>query len=100
KQFRNARIPRRVAAKHQRVDEKPHKIVERAVRAARNRAADRNVAARTKPAEKPGKTGLQHHEQARSPSAREPHQPGMQITRDRKRYAPTAMARHRRTRTV
>src|SRR6266498_1057919 len=51
-----ARIARRVRAQHQRVDEKPHKIIQRAVRATRDRAADRNVSPRSKPQDADGQT--------------------------------------------
>ena len=45
-QLAEARIARRVRAQHQRVDEEADEIVERAVGAAGDRAADRNVVAR------------------------------------------------------
>ena len=49
-QLAEARIARRVGAQHQRVDEEPDQIVQRAVGAARDRAADRDVGARAQPA--------------------------------------------------
>ena len=91
-----ARIARRVRAQNQRVDEEPHKFVERAVRATRNRAPDRNVLPAPQPREQRRKPGLQHHEQARPARTRQIHKPTMQGSRQRQRNAPPAMARHRR----
>ena len=48
-QLAQARIARGVGAQHQRVDEEPDQIVERAVGAARDRAADRDVVAGAQP---------------------------------------------------
>src|SRR4029453_13977710 len=121
-----ARIARRVRAQHQRVDEKPHKIIQRAVRATRDRAADRNVAPRSKPRQQRRKRRLQHHEQARPFPARKTQKPSQRPRRPRlqhQKQAPPspprkpqkpsvqlrtkpqlnpapAIARNRRTRTV
>src|SRR5919198_358900 len=73
KQLPKARIARRVRAQHQRVDEKPNKLVQRAVRATRDRAADRNVGPSSKPRQQRRKPSLQHHEQARPLPTRNPH---------------------------
>src|SRR5215813_2501729 len=80
-QIAEARMAGRVRAQHQRVDEKADQILQRTVRAPRNRAADRDVVARTKPA------------QQRS-------QPSLQLRRKPKLNTPPAIARHRRPRTV
>src|SRR3954452_25382883 len=95
-----ARRSRRVRAQNKRVHEEPDKIVQRAVGAARNRAPDRNVVARTKPRQQRAQTSLQHHEQARPARARKLQQPSMQRPRQPQTNAPPAMARYRRTRTV
>src|SRR5216684_1294426 len=76
-----ARIARGVGPQHQRVDENPHQIIERAVGAPRNRAADRNVAAPTQPRQQRRKPRLQHHEQARPLRPRQPQQPTVQLPR-------------------
>ena len=99
-QLTQARIARRVRAQHQRVDEKPHKIIQRAVRATRDRAADRNVAPRTKPRQQRGKTSLQHHEQARPFPTRKPQKPSVQSPTQPQLNPTPAIARNRRTRTV
>src|SRR5512132_1503888 len=99
-QLAQARIARRVRAQHQRVDEKPYKIIQRAVRATRDRAADRNVSPRSKPRQQRSKRRLQHHEQARPFPARKPQKPSVQLrTKPQLNPAP-AIARNRRTRTV
>src|SRR3954467_11196322 len=95
-----ARRSRRVRAQNKRVHEEPDKIVQRTVGAARNRAPDRNVVARTKPRQQRAQTSLQHHEQARPARARKLQQPSMQRPRQPQTNAPPAMARYRRTRTV
>src|SRR5262249_22779767 len=74
-QLAHARIARRVGPQHQRVDEKPNQIIERAVGAPRNRAADRNVLARPQPRQQRRKPSLQHHEQARTLRPPNPHTP-------------------------
>ena len=99
-QLAEARIARGVRAQHQRVDEEAHEIVERAVGAARNRAADRDVAAAAQPREQRRKRRLQHHEQARPALAREPQQAAVQLRIERQPHAIAAMARHRRPRPV
>src|SRR6516165_3370131 len=99
-QIAEARMAGRVRAQHQRVDEKPDQILQRTVRAPRNRAADRDVVARTKPAQQRSQPSLQHHEQARTLLARKPQQPTMQLRRKPKLNTPPAIARHRRPRTV
>src|SRR3954453_13156934 len=65
-----ARSSRRVRAQNKRVHEEPDKIVQRAVRATRNRAPDRNVLARTQTRQQRAQPSLQHHEQARPARAR------------------------------
>ena len=99
-QLAEARIARRVGAQHQRVDEEADQIVERAVGAARDRAAERNVGARPEPRQQGRKAGLQHHEQAGLPLARQPHEARVQLCPDRDRHAVAAIARHRRPRPV
>ena len=99
-QLAEARIARRVGAQHQRVDEEPDQVVERAVGAARNRAADRDVAARPQPRQQGRQRGLQHHEQARPSLARQCQQASMQLRRQRQRHAVAAIARHRRPRPI
>ena len=69
-QLLEPRVARRVGAQHQRVDEEPDQIVQRSIAAPRDRAADRDVAARTKPRQQPRKPRLQHHEQARARARR------------------------------
>ena len=83
-QLAEARIARRVGAQHQRVDEEADQIVERAVGAARDRAADRDVAARAQPRQQRRKRRLQHHEQAR-PARRAPAPAGRDAARRRAR---------------
>ena len=95
-----ARIAGRVGAQHQRVDEEADEIVERAVGAPRNRAADRDVAARPQPREQSRQRSLQHHEQAGAALARQRQQTAMQLRRERERQAVAAIARHRRSRPV
>ena len=73
-QVAQARVARGVGAQHQGVDEEADEIVERAVGAARNRAADRDVGAGAQPGEQGGEAGLQHHEQAGLPVAGKPQQ--------------------------
>ena len=73
-QLAQARIARGVGAQHQGVDEEAHEIVERAVGAARDRAADRDVVAGTQPGQQGRQRRLQHHEQAR-PARRAPARP-------------------------
>ena len=95
-----ARCSRRVRAQHQRVHEEPDKIVQRAVGAARNRAPDRNVGARTKPRQQRAQTSLQHHEQARPARPRKLQQGSVQRRGQPQPNAAPAIARHRRTRPV
>src|SRR4249920_946322 len=95
-----ARIPRGVRAQHQRVHKEAHEIVERAVAAPRNRAADHNVAARSKPREQRRQASLQHHEQARSPRARKPCKRNVQLSRHPQSHHLPAVARNRRPPTV
>src|SRR5262245_9562602 len=99
-QLAKARIAGRVRAQHQRVDEKPHKLVQRAVRATRDRAADRYVAPRPKPRQQRRKSRLQHHEQARPLPTRKPHQRCMQPRTQPQLNPLPAIARNRRPRTV
>ena len=99
-QIPEARVARRVGAQHQRVDEEADQVVERAVGAARDRAADRNVGARPEPRQQGRKAGLQHHEQAGLPLARQPHQARVQLRPDRDQHGVAAIARHRRPRPV
>src|SRR5262245_32422839 len=91
-----ARIARRVRPKHQRVHEKPDKIVQRAVRATRDRAPNRYVSPSTQTRQQRHKPSLQHHEQARPALPRKLQKPGMQRRRQLKSNAPPAIARHRR----
>src|SRR4030081_3552726 len=99
-QVAHARSPGHVRPQHQRVHKEPHQIVQRAVRAPRNRAPQRDVAAPPQPAQQPNQSSLQHHEQAGSPRTRKPQKPSMQLPVQQKPNAPAAMARHRRPRTV
>src|SRR4029453_2325514 len=96
KQRAEARIARRVRPKHQRVHEEANKIVQRCVRAPRNRAPDRYVSPSSKTRQQRYKPSLQHHEQARSAPTRKLQQPSMQRRRQLKPNAPTAIARYRR----
>ena len=84
-QLAEARIARRVRAQHQRVDEEPDEIVERAVGAAGDRAADRNVVAAAQPGQQRRQRRLQHHEQARPARARELQQTRVQLRRQTRR---------------
>ena len=70
-QLSEARMARRVGAQHQRVDEEADEVVERAVGATGDRAADRDVGARSKPRQERGERRLQHHEQAGPAVARQ-----------------------------
>src|SRR5262245_59788111 len=92
-----ARIARSIRPKHQRVHEKPDKIVQRAVRAARNRAPNRDVGPSPQTRQQRHKPSLQHHEQARSARTRKLQKPRMQRPRKLKPNAPPAIAQHRRT---
>src|SRR5262249_35606560 len=74
---------------------KADQILQRTVRAPRNRAADRDVVARTKPAQQRRQPSLQHHEQARTLLARKPQQPTMQLRRKPKLNTPPAIPPHR-----
>ena len=80
-QLPEARIARRVGAQHQGVDEEPDQVVERAVGAARDRAADRDVAASPQPRQQRRKAGLQHHEQARAARPRKLQKACVQLRR-------------------
>src|SRR6202035_3056531 len=71
-QVAHARSPGHIRPQHQRVHKEPHQIVQRAVRAPRNRAPQRDVAAPAQPAQQPNQSSLQHHEQAGSPRTRKP----------------------------
>ena len=51
KQIAEARIAGRVRAQHQRIDEEADQILQRTVRATRDRAANGDVVTRTKPAQ-------------------------------------------------
>src|SRR6516164_4850342 len=99
-QIAQPRIARRIRTQHKRVDEEPNKIIQRTVRATRNRAANRYVLASPKPAQKPGNTSLQQHEQARTTLPRYPNEPRVQLPRKADPNNTPAMARHRRTSTV
>src|SRR5262249_50825935 len=90
-------MARRVRAKHQRVDEKPDKIVQRTVRTTSYRAANRYVRPRSKPAQQRRKPSLLHHEQARSLPARKTQQPSVQLPAQPNIYPAPAIARYRRT---
>ena len=99
-QVAEARIAGRVGAQHESIDEEADQIVERAVGAAGDRAADRDVGAGPQPRQQGRERGLQHHEQARPPLARQRQQAAMQLRRQRKRHAVAAIARHRRARPI
>ncbi len=64
-QVAEARIAGRVGAQHQGIDEEADQIVERAVGAPRNRAANGDVGAGSQPCEQGSERRLQNHEQAR-----------------------------------
>src|SRR5262245_7328352 len=96
KQRAEARITRRVRPKHQRVHEKPDKIVQRTVRAARYRAPNRYVGPSPQTRQQRHKPSLQHHEQARSALPRKLQKPPMQRRLQLKPNAPPAIAQHRR----
>jgi hypothetical protein len=70
-QLAEARIATGIGAQRQRVDEESDELVERAVGAAGDRAADRDVVAAAQPGEQGRQRRLQHHEQARPARARE-----------------------------
>src|SRR6516164_1472361 len=99
-QIAQPRIARRIRTQHKRVDKAPDKLIQRTVRATRNRAPDRYVLASPKPAQKPGNTSLQQHEQARTTLPRNPNEPRVQLSRQPQPNHLPAMARHRRTSTV
>src|SRR5215813_4378288 len=99
-QLAEARIARRVRAQHQRVDEKPDKIVQRTVRATSYRAANRYVRPRSKSAQQRRKPSLQHHEQARSLPARKTQKPSVQLPAQPNINPTPPIARNRRTHTV
>ena len=99
-QLAQARIPGGVRAQHQRVDKEADEIIERAVGAPRNRAANGDVAARPQAREQPRKAGVEHHEQACATRARKDHEPAMQFARERKPHHRPAMARNGRPRPV
>src|SRR5262249_9416108 len=92
-----ARFTRCIRPKHQRVHEKPDKIVQRRVRASRYRAPDRDVSPSSKTRQQRYKPSLQYHEQARSARPRKRQKPTMQRPRQLKTHAPPAIAQHRRT---
>ena len=93
-------MARRVGAQHQRVDEEADEVVERAVGATGDRAADRDVGARSKPRQERGERRLQHHEQAGPAVARQRQQTTVQLRRQGHRHAVAAIARHRGPRPV
>src|SRR5437879_292721 len=95
-----ARIPRCVRPQHQRIDEKPHQFVQRAVAATRNRAPDRNVLPAPQSAQQRRQSSLQNHEQARPALPRQRNQPAMQRRPKPQRNALPSMARHQRPRAV
>ena len=95
-----ARIPRGVGAKHQRVHKETDKIVQRRLGATRNRAADRNVAARTMARQQRRKPTLHNHEQAGTALPAKTSQRTVQLRIKPDRNAVPAMARHRRPRTI
>ena len=70
-----ARIARRVRAQNQRVGEEPDQIVQRTVRASRNRAPNRKVAPRPQPRQQRRKPSLQHMNRPSASRAR-PLSPG------------------------
>src|SRR6202021_2251429 len=76
-QLAHARRPGHVRPQHQRVHKEPHQIVQRTVRAPRNRAPQRDVAAPAQPAQQPNQSSLQHHEQAGSPRTPNPQNPSI-----------------------
>ena len=99
-QIAEARIAARIGAQHQRVDEEADEIVERAVGAPRNRAADRDVGPGAKLREQRRQPRLQHHEQTRPALARKLEQVAMKLGVDVERNAVAAIARDRRSRPV
>src|SRR5438067_668750 len=100
KQLAETRIARRVAAQHQRIDKEPNKLVQRTVRATRDRASQRDVLPRPKPHQQASKTRLQHHEQARIALAGKRQQLPMQLGHDLQPDSAAAVARNRRPWTV
>src|SRR5262245_13257713 len=96
KQRPEARIARRIRPKHQRVHEKPDKVVQRTVRASRDRAPNRYVSPSPQSRQQRDKPSLQHHEQARSALPRKLQKPTMQRPRQLKPNAPAAIAQYRR----
>src|SRR2546430_2327555 len=72
----------------------------RAVRATRERAADRTLAPGPDPGQQRGKASLQHHEQARPSPPRKPQKPSVQSPTQPQLNPTPAIARNRRTRTV
>src|SRR4029079_1052881 len=65
KELRKAHRAGRVRPQHQRVHEKPDKLLQRTVRAPRDRASNRDVAPRTQTAQQSRKPCLHNHEEAR-----------------------------------
>src|SRR5205085_11729546 len=96
----NARMTRRVRAQNQRVDKKANKLLQRAVRAPRYRAAQRDVIPSAKPRQQPRQPSLQHHQQARLTIPRQPQQPGVKLPTDVHNNMLASIARYRRPRTV
>ncbi len=101
-QLPEARVARRVRPQHQRVHEEPDELVQRLIGPARHRRTERNVRARPETGQQRGKSGLDHHEQARTALARQirhpPVQPRVQAEGDRiaaaaQRRGPQAVGR-------
>ncbi len=99
-QLAQAGPARGVGAQHQRVDEAADQLVERVVAAARDRAADHDVVARAEPAQEARERGLQHHEDAGLPVARQLQDALVHLRRDLQRHHVAAVARRQRARMV
>ncbi len=78
-QFGERRIPAGVRSQHQGVHEEPDELVERLVRAAGYRAADRDVVTRPELAEQRGQRGLHHHEDRGPRGAGQRHHTGVDV---------------------
>src|SRR5262249_40370829 len=97
KELRKARLPARVRPQHQRVHEKPDKLLKRSVRPTRNRAPNRYVIPRPKPSEQRTKPSLHNHEQARTLRAPQLKQPPVRLSREPEPTPTPPIARYRRT---
>ncbi|GAQ58686.1 hypothetical protein a10_08578 [Streptomyces acidiscabies] len=73
------RVAGRVGAQDQGVHKEAHEVVERLVGAARDEAAHGDVVACAELVQQRGKTGLEHHEEARALTAAEVEEPDVQV---------------------